>query len=115
MRRRSPWVTRETRPTRGVLADLLLVDLPRRQSAMRAQMHGEDIAEPEGGVEPQATMVLGDADAAGRRSESIDGIRRADEGRAGHAELRFVPQVHTGLIADLNRSGGLGEDLSQHE
>src|SRR5205823_6203180 len=96
-------------PSRG----LGLVDVAGGEYRVGSRHEVEHISQPVRGVDtPPAARLQADAEAGGGRLERVDrrlsGLMRA----AGDAELLLVPQVHPGLVADLDRRGQASEDLA---
>src|ERR1700753_1747680 len=105
----------EDRDSRRLLAppgDLGLIDRPGRQYRIGPDHQVEHVGQPVWRVDPPpAVGLLADAGADGGGLERVDGRLAGLVRTAVDAVLLHVPQMHPGLVADLDRHGQVTEAL----
>jgi hypothetical protein len=95
-------------PSRG----LGLVDVLGREHRVGSRHEIEHVSQPVWSVDtPPAVGLQADAEAGGGCLERVDRRLSGRMRAAGDAELLLVPQVHPGLIADLDGGRQASEDL----
>ncbi len=102
----------KARPLPSPPGHLLLVDVPGGEGRIGADDQTEQVGESVGRVDAPAVILREpDADTGCGRWKGVDGRLRRGVGRTGDPEVRLIPEVHPGLVADLDRHRQAGEDL----
>src|ERR1700691_443312 len=101
----------ECRPFPPPPGDLGLVDVPGSQHWVRPRDEVEHVTETVRSVNPPPVARLkAHAEARVGRLEGVDCRLGGAVRRAGGPEFLLVPQVHAGLVADLDRDGQVTEE-----